>query len=71
MVVSDRRWVTFMYSYPNVIPLNEPAVRRLVAAVEPYRFDRIYGSWPGSIVQSDAKAAVHRSAERYIAHIRA
>jgi 3-mercaptopyruvate sulfurtransferase SseA len=69
-VVSDRRWVTFMYSYPNTIPLGETAVRGIVAAVEPYAFDRIYGSWPGSIVQADAKAAVRRSAERYIAHIR-
>lgn len=70
MVVSDRRWVTFMYSYPNLIPLNEAAVRGIVAAVDPYPFDRIYGSWPGSIVQADAKAAVHRSAERYVNHIR-
>jgi hypothetical protein len=70
-VVSDRRWISFMYSYPNQVPLNERAVRGIVAAVEPYAFDRIYGSWPGSIVQSDAKAAVRRSAERYIAHIRA
>jgi hypothetical protein len=69
MVVADRRYVTFMYSYPNYIPLNASAVRGIVAAVEPYAFDRIYGSWPGSIVAEDAKAAVRRSAERYIAHI--
>lgn len=69
-VVADRRWVTFMYSYPNQIPLGETGVRRIVNAVEPFAFDRIYGGWPGSIVQSDAKEAVRRSAERYIAHIR-
>ena len=69
MVVADRRYVTFMYSYPNSIPLNARAVRGIVAAVEPFAFDRIYGSWPGSIVADDAKAAVRRSAERYIAHI--
>ncbi len=68
-VVADRRYVTFMYSYPNQIPLNARAVRGIVAAVEPYAFDRIYGSWPGSVVAEDAKAAVRRSAERYIAHI--
>jgi glyoxylase-like metal-dependent hydrolase (beta-lactamase superfamily II) len=68
-VVSDRRWVTFMYSYPNAIPLGETAVRRIVDAVEPFAFDRIYGSWPGSIVATDAKGAVRRSAERYIEHI--
>src|SRR5262249_51754612 len=68
-VVADRRFVSFMYSYPNQIPLNASAVRGIVAAVEPYAFDRIYGSWPGSIVAEDAKAAVRRSAERHIAHI--
>jgi hypothetical protein len=69
MVVPDRRWVSFMYSYPNLIPLNASAVARIVAAVEPYPFDRIYGSWPESIVAADGKAAVRRSAERYVERI--
>ncbi len=69
MVVPDRRWVSFMYSYPNLIPLDAAAIAQIVTAVEPYQFDRIYGSWPESIVASDAKAAVRRSAERYIARI--
>ena len=68
-VVADRRYVSFMYSYPNQIPLNAHTVRGIVAAVEPFAFDRIYGSWSGSIVAEDAKEAVRRSAERYIAHI--
>jgi hypothetical protein len=45
------------------------AVRGVVAAIEPYDFDRIYGDWSGSVVAADAKGAVRRSAERYIAHI--
>ena len=69
MVVPDRRWVSFMYSYPNLIPLDAAAIAQIVTAVEPYPFDRIYGSWPESIVASEAKAAVRRSAERYIARI--
>jgi len=69
-VVSDRRWVSFMYSYPNAIPLAAAAVRGIVAAVDPYRFDRLYGAWTDSLVADDAKGAVHRSAERYIAHLR-
>lgn len=69
-VVNDRRYVSFMYSYPNLIPLPATAVRRIVAAVEPYRFDRIYGAWWDRVVATDAKAAVARSAERYIAAIR-
>ena len=66
-VVSDRRYVSFMYSYPNLIPLPEKTVGRIVAALEPYQFKRIYGAWWDRIVHSNAKAAVTRSAERYIA----
>ncbi len=65
-VVADRRYVTFMYSYPNMIPLPAATVRRMVAAVEPYAFDRIYGAWWEKIIKSGAKAAVSRSAERYV-----
>ncbi|MGH2532417.1 MAG: MBL fold metallo-hydrolase [Thermomicrobiales bacterium] len=68
-VVSDRRWVSFMYSYPNLIPLGADAIRRIVAAIEPYPFDRLYGGWHESVVASDAKDAVRRSAERYLARI--
>jgi hypothetical protein len=69
-VVADRRWVSFLYSYPNLIPLPDSAIRRIVAAVEPYPFDRLYGGWWDRLVASDAKDAVTRSAERYIARIR-
>ncbi len=65
-VVSDRRYVSFMYSYPNLIPLPADKVQQIAAAVEPYPFERIYGAWWGRIVQKDAKMAVSRSAIRYI-----
>jgi hypothetical protein len=65
-VVSDRRWVSFMRSYPNLIPLPAPAVEHMVAALDPYRFERLYGAWFGRVVADDAKAAVRRSADRYV-----
>jgi glyoxylase-like metal-dependent hydrolase (beta-lactamase superfamily II) len=65
-VVPDRRYVSFMYSYPNLIPLHAAAVRHIVEAVRPYAFDRIYGAWFPTIVAQDAKAAVERSAARYL-----
>ena len=65
-VVQDRRWVSFMYSYPNLIPLPASTVRRIVDAVESFEFDRIYGAWWGKTVFTDAKEAVHRSPDRYI-----
>jgi glyoxylase-like metal-dependent hydrolase (beta-lactamase superfamily II) len=65
-VVADRRWVSFMRSYPNLIPLPAGEVRRIAAALEPYAFERIYGGWHGHTVAADAKAAVARSADRYV-----
>jgi hypothetical protein len=64
-VVPDRRWVSFMRSYPNLIPLPAATVQGMVAALEPYPFERIYGAWFERVVTSDAKAAVARSADRY------
>ncbi|MDQ2784154.1 MAG: MBL fold metallo-hydrolase [Chloroflexota bacterium] len=68
-VVADRRYVTFMCSYPNSIPLPASAIRRIVAAVAPFSFDTLYGGWWDRIVTPDAKGAVTRSAERYIGKI--
>jgi glyoxylase-like metal-dependent hydrolase (beta-lactamase superfamily II) len=70
-VVQDRRWVSFMYSYPNLIPLPASEIRRIVDALEPYEFDRIYGAWWGRVVAHDGKGAVKRSAERYLRAISA
>ena len=64
-VVPDRRWVSFMYSYPNLIPLNASAVNRVIAAVEPFAFERIFGAF-GHVVEEDGSGAVKRSAERYL-----
>ena len=64
-VAQDRAWVSFMYSYPNYIPLAAAEVDRIVAALEPFAFDRIHGAWWGRNVVSGAKVAVSRSAERY------
>lgn len=68
-VVPDRDWVSFMWSYPNLIPLDEATVRDIAMQVERFRFDRIYGGWWGRIVISDGPAAIRRSAERYIASL--
>jgi glyoxylase-like metal-dependent hydrolase (beta-lactamase superfamily II) len=68
-VGQDRKTVSFMYSYPNYIPLNASTVRRIVSAVDPYPFDQIYGAWFGQNILSNAKQALHYSAERYNAAI--
>jgi hypothetical protein len=65
-VVPDRRWVSFMYSYPNLIPERPRTIRRALSLIEPFRFDRIYGGWWRRNVEADGAAAVGRSAERYL-----
>jgi hypothetical protein len=68
-VAMDRRSVSFMYSYPNYIPLNAQAVRRIAEIVEPLAFERIYGAWWGRNIATDAKTAFNTSVRRYLAAI--
>lgn len=68
-VVQDRRHLSFLRSYPNMIPLSPRIVRRIVKAVARYRYDRIYGIRWDLVIPSDARAAVARSAERYIRRV--
>jgi hypothetical protein len=64
-VTPDRRHVSFMYSYPNYIPLSAPMVDRIVDTVMPLPFDRIYSHFYHLEIAADAKGAIRRSAERY------
>jgi hypothetical protein len=66
-VVPDRDWVSFMYSYPNLIPLPASEVERIRGVLETLDFDRIYGAWWQTIVDGDARAKALRSADRYLA----
>ncbi len=65
-VVADRSWVSFMYSFPNLIPLPASEIRRIRDAIQPYHFDGLYAAWFDTIVPSNAREAVIRSADRYI-----
>ena len=64
-VAPDRRHVSFMYSYPNFIPLPGTVVDKIVDRVMPLTFDRIYGHFSDLEIQADAKRVLQRSAERY------
>jgi glyoxylase-like metal-dependent hydrolase (beta-lactamase superfamily II) len=70
MVAMDRRSVSFVYSFPNYIPLNAAAIRRVADVIAPLAFDRIYGAWWGRNIARDAKALLDKSVERYLAAIR-
>jgi len=64
-VTPDRRHVSFMYSYPNYIPLAASTIDGIVGKVMPLKFDRMYSHFYNLVIEADAKGAVRRSAERY------
>jgi hypothetical protein len=66
MVIPDRRYVSFMYSYPNLIPLPPSKVQGIADALAPFEFDTIYGAWWDRFIEADGSNIVRRSAERYI-----
>jgi len=69
-VCADRRWVTFMRSYPNAIPLSEREVEHLVTALRPLAFDRLYGWSRDKLLAAEAKRSVERSALRHARALR-
>ena len=72
----DPKQVSFMYSFPNFIPLDAPSIRRIMARLEPLPFDRVYGAFdrvsttvvvqPTGVIATGGKEIVRRSAERYL-----
>jgi hypothetical protein len=69
-VVPARGWASFMWSYPNHIPLDEETVRDIAQRVGRFQFDRVYGGWWGRVIVDDGAAAVRRSADRYVERLR-
>ena len=65
-VAADTRRVSFLWSYPNMMPLAAATVRRIAGTLAPWRFERIYGAFPGRQVMTGGAAVVQRSAARYI-----
>jgi glyoxylase-like metal-dependent hydrolase (beta-lactamase superfamily II) len=66
-VVPDRRFVSFMYSYPNLVPLPGETVLDIARKLEPWPFDRIVGAWWETTIRTGGKEAVRRGAGRYAA----
>ncbi len=66
-VVADPSRVTFMYSYPNLLPLSAATVRRIADALQGWRIDRVYGFNVGRQIIEEGGAAIEHSARRYVA----
>jgi hypothetical protein len=69
-VVQDNKSVSFMWSFPNFIPLSAPRVEGVINSLKPYKFDRGHGAFTDRTIWSDGKGVVERSAERYLKIIR-
>jgi hypothetical protein len=69
-VVADRKHVSFMYSYPNLIPINRGKINRIMDRIEPLAYDRIYGAWWDRNILENAEKAVEQSAQRYLQAIK-
>ena len=62
--------VSFMWSYPNLIPLSAATIRRMAEILEPFTFDAVYGSFSGrGQIDTNGKQMVAASVARYIARI--
>jgi len=65
-IAASNARVSFMYSFPNLLPLPTRDVQRIATFIETLTFDRLYGGWHEKILPSDAKAVVLKSAKRYM-----
>lgn len=67
MVTPGQDRVSFIRSAPNYLPLPHDEVSRVLAAIAPYAYDRIYGGWWERVLHADARRVVRESADRYAA----
>jgi len=67
LVTFDRKHVSFMWSYPNNVPLPAADVERIGSRLGKLEFDSIYSPfWERGDVERNAKAAVEQSVIRQV-----
>lgn len=70
MVAADRTFLSFMHSYPNLLPLAAAEVEAIAAALAPFEFDAIYGAFFDRAMTTGGQQALKASVARYLAAIR-
>jgi glyoxylase-like metal-dependent hydrolase (beta-lactamase superfamily II) len=65
-VTADRKFVSFMWSYPNFIPLGGNAVQTIGARLAPWSYDVIYGAFWDRVIPSDGKHVTEMSVARHV-----
>ena len=68
-VATDRKWLSFMRSYPNFIPLSARAVNGIGTALRAFAFETIYGHYFDRVIERNGKAVLDASIARYVAAI--
>jgi hypothetical protein len=64
-ICPDLKSVSFMYSYPNLIPLSKQAILRISDCIEPLEYDKMFGAF-GKNIRSEAKNIMAFSVNRYL-----
>lgn len=65
-VTTDRKWVSFMRSYPNFLPLSRREVEGIGNALKGFSFETIYGHYFDRVIPKDAKTVLEKSVKRYV-----
>lgn len=65
-VTTDRKWVSFMRSYPNFLPLSRREVEGIGKALSPFSFEAIYGHYFDRVIAKNGKEVLEKSVARYI-----
>ena len=64
-VAPDRKFISVMRLYPNMLPVSAPAIDRIAATLQPYAYDKVYGAFTGREILRDGKERVALSLQRY------
>ncbi|MGS2873385.1 MBL fold metallo-hydrolase [Enterobacter huaxiensis] len=66
-VTPGRDAVSFMWSYPNMLPLPAATVEKIVGLLRSRSYQRLYGAFEGQNIFAKADEIVQRSGQKYIA----
>jgi glyoxylase-like metal-dependent hydrolase (beta-lactamase superfamily II)/DNA-directed RNA polymerase subunit RPC12/RpoP len=69
-VTPDRKFISVLRSYPNMLPVSGPAMERIEKTLAPFQYDAVYGAFTGREIVSGGKDAVAVSIKRYLDAIR-
>jgi hypothetical protein len=68
-VAQDQHHVSFLSSSFDLTPRSASAANKILEAIEPFRYDRLYDSWSDHGITRNAREIVTRSFGRYIAAV--